>query len=265
MPYRHTHWFVLGLLVWAGFTFWPSYLSVLPAATLEMHVHGVSAFLWMVLLAVQSWTIHNQHRRAHRLVGFSSFLLFPLVLAGMAMLDVGMAQRYVAQVHPFYIDYAARFGASDVFAGLGMAYLFFMALKERKTMRLHAGYMLMTIVFLVSIVMSRSLPNLVNLLPGIDYELPTSLAVRVADISIICLLLIMRHYAAGHGRPMRDAAIFVSLQLVMWETVGLWDVWEKGFAQFAQVNSFLIGTAVFLFGGAIIIAGWRAGLTKLRA
>jgi hypothetical protein len=265
MPYRYAHWFVLGLLVWAGYTFWPSYLSKLPAASIEMHIHGVSAFMWMLLLAVQSWSIHHKHRQAHRIVGFASFAVFPVVLAGMALLDVAMAQRFAAQVHPFYIDYGARFGASDVIAGLGMAYLFFMALKQRKNVRLHAGYMLMTIVFLMSIVISRSLPNLINLLPGIDYELPTSIAVRIANIVLLCLLLTLRLYAAGNGRPMGDAAIFIGLQLLMWETVGRWSVWEHWFALFAQFNSLLMAAVGFLVGVGVVITGWRAGLHKRNA
>jgi hypothetical protein len=72
------------------------------------------------------------------------------------------------------------------------------------------------------------------------------------------LLLTLRHYDAGNGRPMRDAAIFIGLQLLMWETVGLWSMWEHWFALFAQVNSLLMATVGCVFGVGVIIAGWCA-------
>lgn len=257
MPYRYTHWIVLILLIWAGYAFWPSYLSQLPAATTGMHVHGVTAFLWMILLAAQSWTIQNRHRDAHRLLGYASFGFFPIVLGGMGFLDVAMAQKFAAGTS-WYIDYGPRFGATDIIAQVGMAYFYFMALRERRNVRLHSGYMMMTIIFLVGTLINRSLADILGLLPG-AFDLPTSMAVRTANVIVIAALLIARRFVSGDTRPMRDAAIFVGLHLLVWETIGIWSVWRQFFALFAQIDPFLIGGAGFLLGVVATIAGWQSG------
>jgi len=224
-----------------------------------MHVHGLSAFVWMLLLAAQSWTIQNRHRDIHRLLGYGSFALFPIVLAGMGFLDVSMAQRFAAGSSSFHINYGARFGATDVVAEIGMGYFYFMALRERKNVRIHSGYMIMTIVFLVGTIINRSISDFVDLLLGSTVDIPTSMAVRVACAAVIGSLLIVRHYAASDTRPMRDAALFIGLQLVVWETIGIWSVWKQFFALFAQINPFVIGGAGFLFGVVVTISGWRTG------
>jgi hypothetical protein len=264
MPYRYTHWLVLILLIWAGYAFWPSYLSQLPAATTGIHVHGVSAFVWMLLLAAQSWTIQNRHRDAHRLLGYASFGLFPIVLGGMGFLDVAMAQRFAAGLS-WYIDYGPRFGATDIIAQLGMAYFYFMALRSRKNVRLHSGYMIMTIIFLVGTLINRSLPDIFSLLSSGEIDLPTSMAVRAANVAVICSLLIARRFISGDTRPIRDAALFVGLHLLVWETIGIWSVWRQFFAVFAQIDPFLIGGAGFLLGVVATFAGWRSGSKSRKA
>lgn len=262
MPYRYTHWIVLILLIWAGLIFWPSYLSQLPASTTGMHVHGISAFVWMLVLAAQSWTIQNRHRDAHRLLGYASFGLFPIVLGGMALLDVAMAQKYTAGLI-WYVDHAPRFGATDIVAHLGMAYFFFMALRERKNVRLHSGYMIMTIIFLVGVLVNRSLPYILAFLSNGEIELPTSMGVRSADLAVIMSLLIARRFVSGDTRPIRDAALLVGLHLLFWETIGIWSVWRQTYALFAQIDPFLIGGAGFLLGVIAAFAGWQSG-SKLR-
>lgn len=258
MPYRNTHWIVLVLIIWAGYAFWPSYLSQLPAATTGMHVHGVTALLWMILLAAQSWTIQNRQRDAHRLLGYASFGLFPIVLGGMGFLDVAMAQKFAAGAN-WYKDYGPRFGATDIIAQLGMAYFYFMALRMRKNVRLHSGYMIMTIIFLVGTLINRSLGDILSLLSNSDFDLQTSMAVRIANLVVIASLLIARRFVSGDTRPIRDAALLVGLHLMVWETIGIWSVWRQIFALFAQIDPFLLGGAGFLLGVVATFFGWQSG------
>ena len=82
MPYRFAHWLILMLIVLTVPAFWRSYLSDLSSSRIELHVHGVTASIWMALLAIQSWSIHNRHRRLHRTLGKASFVLFPFFLVG---------------------------------------------------------------------------------------------------------------------------------------------------------------------------------------
>jgi hypothetical protein len=259
MPYRHAHWFVLALVCLAGYAFWPSYVSNLPAATPGMHVHGLTALVWMLLLATQSWTIHAGHRRAHRILGCTSLAIFPLVLAGMGFLEVTMARTYVEGTSDWHVAYAARFGAADIVAVIGMAYFYFMALRERAKVRLHAGYMLATIVFLVGTILNRSLPDIVGLVAGPDVDVSSALAVPVAIVTLLCLLAALHHFAAVPTRVVRDVAIFVVAQLLFWETIGRWPVWEQLYAALAQADPLVIGGSHLAVGILAAAAGWRLG------
>src|SRR5215203_5407690 len=96
MPFRHAHWWILPLFPFAALAFWFSYLSVLSTSPASYHLHGITASLWLILLAIQSCSIHHGRRAFHRTNGLVSFALFPLFLAGGATIFVGMAQRYVA-------------------------------------------------------------------------------------------------------------------------------------------------------------------------
>src|SRR5215207_9817452 len=100
MPNRHAHWYLMALFPIAGLAFWPQYLSQVSTAEFEFHAHGVTATLWLMLLVAQSWTIHHDHRRAHRAVGMASLALFPLFLAGGTGIFIGMARRFVEASSP---------------------------------------------------------------------------------------------------------------------------------------------------------------------
>ena len=82
MPYRHAHWYLLLLFPLTGLAFWPNYFGKLGDSPYAFHVHGVTASLWIVLLAFQSWAIHRRRNHLHRSAGLASLALFPLFVAG---------------------------------------------------------------------------------------------------------------------------------------------------------------------------------------
>ena len=106
MPYRHAHWYLIGLLALAGLAFWPQYLSQVRTAPAQYHLHGITATLWVLMLIAQSMTIHRDQRQVHRKLGTLSLVLFPLFLAGGSTIFLGMAQRFV-EGSPFHVMYGA--------------------------------------------------------------------------------------------------------------------------------------------------------------
>ncbi|MFA6230242.1 MAG: hypothetical protein WC617_08705 [Rhodanobacter sp.] len=81
MPLRRAHYFIAAMpLATVVAFFWPGYFSVLRSARAELHFHASTATAWMLLLAIQSWTIHSRRRNAYRIVGMGSLFLFPLFL-----------------------------------------------------------------------------------------------------------------------------------------------------------------------------------------
>ncbi len=78
--YRHAHWYFLAALGVIVAGFWGSFFS--PAAPRDVvhSVHGITATLWLVLLAGQSFLMSRGMVRWHRRVARGAFLLMPVML-----------------------------------------------------------------------------------------------------------------------------------------------------------------------------------------
>lgn len=260
MPYRYAHWWVIGLIGLTGMAFWSGYLSELDQAPLEFHLHGVSAFLWMVLVAVQSWTIQHGRRDLHRNVGLASFGLFPFFLASGMLIAVGMAKRFVEQASPFHVEYAARLAPLDLIAVTGMAYFFYMALRWRRKVHLHARYMLATLVFLINPVVGRILTDIPPLkINGPDQLYLFADAVRAGNFGVLALLLVLHRSSGKFGQPFVEAAALVALQMFLFETFGRWSVWERAYPSLASVNVLALALPGLAIGVLVTLSGWQAG------
>lgn len=55
--HAHAHWYFLAALAVIVAGFWPSFFRPLGAGSFGHSIHGVTATLWIVALAVQSWLI----------------------------------------------------------------------------------------------------------------------------------------------------------------------------------------------------------------
>jgi hypothetical protein len=160
MPYRHAHWYLLSLFPLAGLAFWPNYLSIFAASPVAFHVHGITASLWIALVAAQSWSIHHRRNALHRTIGIASFALFPFFVTGGLLVIHSIAGKFGAGVDPFNAMYGARLGSMDALSTIAMVYMFTMALKWRRKVHIHARYMLAPILFLVSPILGRLPPVL---------------------------------------------------------------------------------------------------------
>ena len=260
MPYRHAHWYVLLLFPLAALAFWPSYLSQFRTAGAEMHAHGITASLWVALLAYQSWTIHHGRRAAHRTAGILSLVLFPLFLAGGVSIFIGMAQRFALAVSPFHVMYAPRLAWLDVAAVTGIALFYFLAMKNRRKVQVHSRYLLATALFLIPPILSRLSP----LLPPLAINGPDDLyrlgyGVQTANTITVAIALTLASRSRKHGRPFLIAAALVGISMVLFDTVGRWPAWQAQFARFADLPLALSVLAAAAAGAAIGYAGWVAG------
>src|SRR5688572_17947648 len=144
MPYRHAPYYVLLCIAVILVGFWPSYFAPIRTVPWQFHAHGVAASIWVMMVLVQSLTIHKAQLPLHRAVGKSSLLLFPFLIGGLAAIIDVTGKGFVAG------DGATRmmFGGS-FFIGLAVAIaayvtLYYRALKHRRKVWLHSGYMLAT-------------------------------------------------------------------------------------------------------------------------
>jgi hypothetical protein len=78
--YEHAHWYFLAALGVIVAGFWGSFFR--PAAPRDVvhSVHGVTATLWIMLLAAQSFLMSRGQVRWHRRVARGAFLLMPVML-----------------------------------------------------------------------------------------------------------------------------------------------------------------------------------------
>lgn len=265
MPFRHAHWWVLGTFPLAALAFWPGYLSTFSTSPWEFHFHGMTASAWLLLLAIQSWSIHHGQRQFHRTNGLASFALFPLFLAGGATIFIGMAQRFVAPATPFSAMYPPNLAWLDFVSVAGMAWFYYQALRYRRFVGKHSAYLLATVVFLLPPILGRLAPIPFGMHPGVPgfWEwLRNGFHIGNAATAAIALFIAWR--AGRNGKPFALAGVLVIVSSVLFEVPGGLAEWRTLYARFAEVPAIGMALAAALGGMAVGWLGWQAGLPKGR-
>jgi len=80
VSYGHAHWYFLAALAATLAGFWPSFFRHLGAADFWHSLHGITATLWIVGLATQSWLMSRGRVRWHRRVAWGVLLLLPILV-----------------------------------------------------------------------------------------------------------------------------------------------------------------------------------------
>lgn len=265
MPYRHAHWFLLAIFPLAALAFWPGYLATIASAPLEMHLHGVTATLWLTLLVVQSWSIHSGQLTLHRTFGTASLALFPLFLAGGSTIFLGMAQRYSEGSSPFYALYASRLALIDLVSVAAFALSYFEALRQRSRTQLHARYMLATVLFLLPPILGRLAPLLPPLaIAGPEDFGKLGVGFQLANGITAAIAFFLALGSGRHGRPFWLAGLATVFGALLFELLGPLPAWKALFVQFAHVPVLPFALAAGLIGAGIAYAGWVLGRRPVR-
>ena len=257
MPYRNAWFFMLALLALTFVAFWPSYLSKLPQANLAHHFHAVSAVLWTVLAALQSWSIHHDRWALHRTAGLAVFALFPFFLvAGLWVIHVEAVTLAGGIADPDNLV-IAQFGFFDPLANLGFAILFWGGLRYRYKVQLHARYMLGTTMFVVAPIIWRLLRGYVPMFS--EEALPFDVPFAIGNASACAIALALYWQAPKHGRPWLLIAVIISAQAILFLTVGKLPAWAPVFASIASVNLPLLLVLTGIASLGVAWHGWVAG------
>jgi hypothetical protein len=242
--------------------FWPSYFSTWTAVPWQFHSHGVAASLWVTMVAAQSWTAHRKAQLPlHRAVGKSSLLLFPFLIVGLAAIIDYTGKSVVAAPDPV----RAAFGSSFVI-GLAVAIaayvtLYYRALKHRRKVWVHSGYMLATPLILFESPFGRILnmgfPGLAIRGPGdLHLIMPAilwSMAIELAFIAAVWLKY------RDKANPFLVAGGFIVAQMV---TMGLLTgstILRPVLLAIGHVPSAAMVMTGMAIGAATSWAGWEAG------
>ncbi|WP_196140510.1 hypothetical protein [Aliikangiella sp. G2MR2-5] len=263
MPYSRAHFWIFGLIMLLYVAFWPSYFSVFNRLSIALHIHGATSTLWLLLVVVQSWLVHNGNRKLHKKIGLASFVVFPCFLAGLFLVMYNNGVGLANNPDPARIVLGPAFSAVSAIVIITVSYHYFFALKTRNNFKLHAGYMLSIPVLLIEPVTSR----LFNLyLPGFQFSgenldnLDNASYAYYLSISLAILLtlwLYMRN--RRFGMPFLFTAIMFLVQCIAYTWIGKMQWWSDWLIFMSTFQLGVIVTVAMIFGWLVTYFGWKQG------
>lgn len=267
MPYRHAHYFVGAVLLVIFVGFWASYFQIVGGEMpLAFHVHAVSSMAWLLLLIVQHVSIHRRSNALHRQMGKASFALFPFLMLGFVMIINVTADRYTAQESEFAIYASPIFGGALSIALVAYCTLFYLALKNRRNVKLHAGYMLATPMILFESPFGRLVDQYIPWLNVIRTEGPHEVMSSIAFCDALMVALAMALYFRDrkNGAPWLVASAFMTAQAIfVWFGESIPGLGEA-FAAYATVPEGVTLAVGLAAGAAAGWLGWEAGKSPTR-
>ena len=261
MPYRHAPYYVLFVIAVIVAGFWPSYFGASGPIPWQFHAHGIAASLWVLMVLVQSWTVHKAQLPLHRAVGKSSLILFPFLIGGLAAIIDLTGKGFVAGDSPTRVTYGGQFLVGLALAIAAYVVLYYRALKFRRKVWVHSGYMLATPLILFESPFSRLMAGFVpgltirgpqdfdRIIPSIEWAMSIELAV----------IAVLWWRFRDKANPFLVAGSFIVAQML---TMGLMSdnaTLERVLVVIGNVPSAAVVMTGFAIGAATSWAGWQAG------
>lgn len=250
MPYKRAHWAIAILLLpIVVLAFWKHYFGVLGQAPFGYHAHGITATGWFVLIAAQSWAIHTRRITLHRSLGLSVFAAVPLFVGAGMLVIQSMAIRYVTKHDPFAATLGAQICLHDLVSSAMVAGMVAMALRNRRRVAIHAGYLLGTILLVMPPVLSR--------LP-LDGIVPDAVMPWLSPGLALLLAAIERRGA----EPMLVTFAALVLHIYVVAPIGQTVAWSQivvAYAAFSAPALALVSALAALVALGMVWIGWRAG------
>ncbi|QIK96738.1 hypothetical protein G7076_10085 [Sphingomonas sp. HDW15A] len=265
MPYRSAPYWVAGVIAVILAGFWPSYWSILDTSRWQFHLHGAISSLWVLMVLFQSWAVQKKQLPLHRTVGTASLFLFPVLIGGlMGIIDV-TAKNFLrgdSAENPVTMMLGPAFLTGLLVAVAAYLTLYYRALKHRRSVWSHAGYMLGTPIILFESPFSRLLdiagvPAFAVRGPAdFDKILPSILFSDALAVAF-CLVVYLRF--GPRAKPFLVTAMFVALQMLVMATTGDIGLLQSALRGLGNVPSWAMVASGIAMGAAASWLGWRAG------
>jgi hypothetical protein len=261
VPYKHAPYYVLVVIAVTIAGFWPSYFGPFMTVPWQFHAHGVAASIWVLMVLAQSMTVHKGQLPLHRAVGKSSLILFPFLIGGLAAIIDLTGKGFVAANDPFRVALGGQFLIGLALAIAAYVVLFYRALKFRRKVWLHSGYMLATPLILFespfSRVMGMVLPQFAirgpqdmdRLIPSIEW----AMAVELAIIAVLWWRF------RDKASPFLVAGGFIVAQMLTMGLMGGNRMLESLLTVIGNAPSAAVVLTGMAIGAATSWAGWQAG------
>ena len=261
MPYRHAHFYVLLCMAVIVIGFWPSYF--LPFATVpwQFHAHGVAASIWVMMVLAQVWTAHHKQLPLHRAIGRSSLFLFPFLIGGLFAIIHVTGTRFATGDGPVNAMFGGSFLVGLSVAVAAYVLLFYRALKHRRKVWLHSGYMLATPLILWESPFSRVLGEFLPMFavngpadfPRILHSIEWAMATAVVFCAVV------RWRVGPRAEPFTVAGALIVAEMIAMGFMGDLAIVRSALTAIGHTPAAVIVGAGFALGAATSWAGWTAG------
>ena len=261
MPYPRAYLYMLGVIAVIAVGFWPSYFAVAGNVPWQFHAHGVAASLWVAMVTAQSWTAHRKAQLPlHRAVGMASLFLFPFLIAGLAAITTVQARNWV-EGEPLHLLYGPGFLIGTLVAMAAYVTVYYRALKYRRKVWVHAGYMLSTPLILFESPFSRAAAFVV---PAFKVNGPADFPHVMASIQWSCALelaiIALIWWRVGErARPFLVTAGFIVVEMIAMGFAGEVAMLRRLDTVIGHLPDAGIVLTGFAIGAAASWAGWKAG------
>jgi hypothetical protein len=261
MPYRHAPYYVLAVMAVIVAGFWPSYFAMWGEVPWQFHAHGIAASIWVTMVLAQSWTAHHKQFGIHAAVGKSSLLLFPFLIGGLAAIIDLTGKTVVTEADPVRTMFGSSFVAGLALAIAAYVVLYYRALKYRRKVWVHSGYMLSTPLILFESPFSRVL-NMV--MPGLTIRGPDDFhrilpSIEWAMAIELLVVAILWYRFRDKAKPFLVAGGFIVAQMVAMGLLSNSPVLMPVLRAIGNMPSAVLVGAGFAIGAATSWAGWNAG------
>jgi hypothetical protein len=261
MPYPRAPYYMLAVIAVIAIGFWPSYFAVATTSAWQFHAHGMAASLWVIMVMVQSWTAHRKTQLPlHRAVGQASLLLFPFLIAGLAAIIDRQSRDLVAN-DAFNLAYGPGVMIGTMVAMAAYVTVYYRALKYRRKVWIHAGYMLSTPLILFESPFSRAASFVV---PAFQVKSPADLSPVMASIEWsmaieLAIIAIIWLRVRDRASPFLVTAAFIVGEMLTMGFANYFPLLRRLDLFIGQVPHAAIVLTGFTIGAATSWAGWNAG------
>lgn len=259
MPYRRAWLWIAALFPLIAIAFWPNYFSSIRGAPFALHAHGLTASAWMILAALQSWSITHRRISLHRAAGLATFVVVPMFAAGAVLGVFDMSARFATQSDPFNGTFGAALAMEDLLAGAVLVAMVAAGLAARRRVRAHAAWMLATVWLVLPPVTGRLFQHV----PGFPVEglagwTGFGLAFQLAEWTAAVPALWLWSRDRRNGTGFLVAAVSNLVQSLMYMTVAQSDAWTAQARALGSASPVLPAAAAALVTFALLILTWNA-------
>lgn len=262
MPYPRAFYYMLGVIGVILIGFWPSYFAAGPTQVpWQFHAHGMAASLWVLTVTAQCWTSQRKNQlQLHRSIGKASLFLFPFLIAGLASITDLQSKNFVAG-DPVHLLYGPGFMIGTMVAMAAYVTVYYRALKYRRKVWVHAGYMLSTPIILFESPFSRAAAFV---FPPFEVHGPADFphimsSIEWSEVLVLIFIAGIWWRVGEKAKPFLVTAGFVIVEMLAMGFASDFDVLKQFDTFIGHLPSPMIVLTGFAIGAATSWLGWQAG------